>query len=438
MSTTIAQPAPLQRDRSLAARAAAALRTETGLARVALGAVALHTVDDAFLQANPGTSPADHLASGLIPTAALVAAAWAFPRLRAGFRAVVAVLFGFLGLLGGSEALGYAAQSGISGDDYTGLMSFAVGLGLLGVGAATLWRSRRTDDHRAWRYPRRVLLAAGGLAVAFVFAMPIAVGYFFTHVGRADVPPAKLGAAHEEVSFQTSDGLTLRGWFVPSTNGATVISFPGRKGPQKQARLLIKHGYGVLLFDRRGEGESDGDPNGYGWTGGRDLHAAVRFLQHRSDVDPERIGGIGLSVGGEMMIQAAAESTAFKAIVSEGGSGRSVRDTIANPGTRWDEVLSMATAALSTALFSNDTPPPTLESLASRIAPRSVFFIYAKHGQGGSETKPNRNFYANAGQPKQIWEVPEGDHTRGLDVRPKEYERRVIGFFDEALLKQTR
>jgi uncharacterized protein len=433
---TIAQP--LAARRPLAARAVAALRTETGFARAALGIVALHMVDDAFLQPNPGTSPADHLASGLIPTAALVAAAWGYPRLRAGFRAVVAFLFGFLGLLGGSEALGYAAQSGMSGDDYTGLLSLVAGLGLLGVGAATLWRSRRTDDHRAWRYPRRLLLAAGGLAVAFVFALPITVGYFFTHVGRADVPAAKLGAAHEDVSFETSDGLTLRGWFVPSKNGATVISFPGRKGPQKQARLLIKHGYGVLLFDRRGEGESDGDPNGYGWTGGRDIHAAVRFLQQRSDVDPDRIGGLGLSVGGEMMIQAAAESTALKAIVSEGGSGRSVRDTIANPGTRWDEVVSMATAALSTALFSNDTPPATLEGLSARIAPRSVFFIYAKHGQGGSETQPNRNFYANAGQPKQIWEVPEGDHTRGIDVRPKEYERRVVGFFDRALLKRSR
>jgi dienelactone hydrolase len=438
MSTTIVHLTPAGRGRAVVARAAASLRTEVGFARAALGAVALHMVDDAFLQPNPGTSPGDHLASGLIPTAALVGAAWAYPRLRAGFRAVVALLFGFLGLLGGSEALGYAVQSGISGDDYTGLLSLAAGLGLLGVGAGTLWRSRRTDDHRAWRYSRRVLVAAGGLALAFVFALPLAVGYFFTHVGRADVPPAKLGAAHEVVSFETSDGLTLRGWFVPSRNGATVISFPGRKGPQKQARLLIKHGYGVLLFDRRGEGESEGDPNGYGWTGGRDLHAAVQFLQQRSDVDPDRIGGIGLSVGGEMMIQAAAESTAFKAIVSEGGSGRSVRDTVANPGIRWDEVPSMAAAALSTALFSNDTPPATLESLASRIAPRSVFFIYAKHGQGGNETKPNRNFYAQAGQPKQIWEVPEGAHTRGIDVRPKEYERRVIGFFDRALLKETR
>ena len=86
----------------------------------------------------------------------------------------------------------------------------------------------------------------------------------------------------------------------------------------------------MLLFDRRGEGESDGDPNLLGWHGERDVHAAVAFLQRRPDVDPERIGGIGLSVGGETMIEAAAESAALKAIVSEGGSGRSVRDDFAN------------------------------------------------------------------------------------------------------------
>jgi dienelactone hydrolase len=48
------------------------------------------------------------------------------------------------------------------------------------------------------------------------------------------------------------------------------------------------------------------------------LEAVTAFLRHRSDVDPRRIGGIGLSVGGKMLLQTAAESTAFKAVVSEG------------------------------------------------------------------------------------------------------------------------
>ena len=60
-----------------------------------------------------------------------------------------------------------------------------------------------------------------------------------------------------------------------------MISFPGRASSQKRAKLLARHGYGVLLFDRRGEGESEGDPNIFGWEGERDIHAAVRVPAER-------------------------------------------------------------------------------------------------------------------------------------------------------------
>ena len=113
---------------------------------------------------------------------------------------------------------------------------------------------------------------------------------------------------YEQVSFTTSDGLRLAGWYVPSRNGAAVIAFPGRNGPQAHTRMLARHGYGVLLFDRRGQGESEGDPHAMGWEGEKDIKAGIAFLQRRPDVDPERIGGLGLSVGGELMLHAAAES----------------------------------------------------------------------------------------------------------------------------------
>ena len=74
----------------------------------------------------------------------------------------------------------------------------------------------------------------------------------------------------------TSDGLRLAGWYVPSRNGAAVIAFPGRNGPQAHTRMLARHGYGVLLFDRRGQGESEGDPHGLGWEGEKDIKAASR------------------------------------------------------------------------------------------------------------------------------------------------------------------
>jgi uncharacterized protein len=387
------------------------------------------------VQPEPGISPFDHLVSGLVPLAFVVAAGVAYGRLRAGFRGALALLFGFFGVLGGTEAAYYAQDVGLSGDDYTGLLSIAAGLVLLGLGIVTLWRSRRRDDRRAWRYGRRLLYLLAGLLVAGFMLFPISIAYVVTHVAPQDVPAANLGAAYEEVQFTTSDGFLLKGWYVPSKNRAAVISFPGRSGTRLQARMLARHGYGVLLFDRRGEGESEGDWNVFGWQGERDLHAAVRFLQSRNDVDPQRIGGIGRSVGGEMLIEAAAASDAFKAVVSEGGSGRSVRDELANHG--WSDLMGIASQAVLTtavAVFTNNLPPEDLKGLSSQISPRAVFFIYGEHGQGGSEKKPNQGFYAEAGQPKEIWEVPGAQHVGGITTQPAEYERRVMAFFDQALL----
>ena len=410
--------------------------SEAGVARGALPIIGLHVADDRFFQPEPGRAAADHLVSGLVPLALIVVAAVWYPGLRPGLRALVALLAGYFGVLAGTEAVYYAANGGASGDDFTGFLSLAAGLLLLGLGCQTLWRSRRRDDSRARRYGRRLLLAVGVLLAAGFVLLPTSVAYVVTHSARAEVPQPELGTAFEDVQFRTADGLLLQGWYIPSKNGAAVIAFPGRSGPQKQARMLARHGYGVLLFDRRGEGESEGDPNGFGWGGERDLDAAAAYLRSRADVDPSRIGVIGLSVGGEMAIHAAAHSNAFAAVVSEGASGQSLRDELANPGLR-DRLLDLpAQVSLIAALtvFSDERAPASLKSEVPKIAPTAVFFVYGEHGQGGSEARPNQGFYAAAGEPKQIWEVPNGQHIAGITTEPEEYERRVIGFFDEALL----
>jgi uncharacterized protein len=198
--------------------------------------------------------------------------------------------------------------------------------------------------------------------------------------------------------------------------------------------MLARHGYGVLLFDRRGEGESQGDPNAWGWNGYRDVDAAVRFLRSRPDVHDDRIGGIGLSVGGEMMLEAAAKSRGLKAVVSEGAGERSVHELLDMTGNdKWLALFSYAPLTAGIALFSNDAPPPSLADLVGRIAPTPVFFIYGEHGQDG-ERNLNPTYYAAAGAPKTVWQVPGSGHVGGINAQPKEYERRVVGFFDRSLL----
>jgi len=414
-------------------------RAEYAVFLSAIGVVALHIADDNFLQPQPGTSAGDHVVSGLVPLAVIGLAVWGYPRLRAGLRAVVALLFGIFGIVTGTEAGYYTTKGGPTGDDFTGLLAIPAGIVLIGLAFVTLWRSRKTGDNRTWRYARRVLLAVGGLAVLYLVMVPLSVSYVFTHVARGFVPIPELGTEYEEVSFTTSDGLELEGWYVPSKNRAAVIAFPGRSGPQRPARMLARHGYGVLLFDRRGEGESEGDPNVLGWKGDRDIRAAVAFLESRPDVDPNRIGAIGLSVGGEMLIEAGAKADGPAAIVSEGAGIRSIREAVAVPGTRkmLEATIAHAVVTPATALFSNDLPPASLEDLSGKIVATPVFFIYAVPGQGG-EAELSQTFYEAAREPKDIWFVPGAGHTGGIEAQPEEYERRVVGFFDDALLVDER
>jgi alpha/beta superfamily hydrolase len=411
---------------------ASALRREFGLFVLGVAVIALHVLDDSFLQPSPGTTAGDHLVGGLVPLAVLALAGWAYPRLRGGRRGAMALAFGAFGAVAGAEAVHYTAKVGASGDDYSGLLAVPAGVLLLGLGTVTLWRTRRTDGGRPWRYLRRVLLGAAGVAVALFVVAPLSAGYLFTHLGRPLVPPAQLGGAYEEVSFTTSDGLRLSGWYVPSKNGAAVIAFPGRNGPQAHTRMLARHGYGVLLFDRRGQGESEGDPHAFGWEGEKDIKAAVAFLERRPDVDPQRIGGLGLSVGGELMLHAAAETDALKAVVSEGAGSRSIGEFRDMPGATPVQhgYETLITAGLT--LFSNSPPPPLMRDIVGRIAPRPLFIIWAPRGVDTEALNPG--YFQAAGKPKTLWAIPESQHVGGLAARPAEYERRVIRFFDDALL----
>lgn len=401
----------------------------------ATGLVALHVADDAFLQPEPGVSAADHLAGGLVQLGLLLAAAWVYPRCHAGARAVIALIVGTFGIVIGVEGAHALARTSPTGDDFTGLLAIPAGLVLVGTGVLTLWRSRKLSGTRRRRWLRRALIAIGALASVYVLVLPLALAHVVTHVARAPVAAADLGAPYEEVSFTTSDGLVLRGWYVPSRNGAAVIAFPGRKGPQPHARMLVHHGYGVLLFDRRGEGASEGDPNALGWNGYRDLDAAVAFLRARPDVSDGRIGGLGLSVGGEMLIEAAAHSDGLRAVVSEGAGIRSVREAWAIPETaaRIQQSVTFAVVTLGVAVFTSTLPPPSLVELVGRVSPAPLFLLYAVPGQGG-EDELSETYFAAAGEPKELWQVPDAEHTGGLDVQPAEYERRVIAFFDDALL----
>ena len=410
---------------------------EIAAVRIALGAIALHVLDGAFVDRQPGTAAADHVVSGLVPVAILACLAIAYPRLPAWWQSVLAGSAGVLAVVAAAGvSVRHVAGQGFGGDDATGLLAGLAGVALLGcavLAGARAWRRGSLQPSRARRSGRRALLGVAVVLVGVFVVAPAALSILATHRARSPVQRADLDRPYERVTLRTSDGLLLRGWYVPSRNGAAVIAVPGREDPLAHARMLARHGYGVLLFDRRGEGESDGDYNAFGWNGERDVAAAVAFLTARPDVDARRIGGVGLSVGGEMLLQAAAQDRRLRAVVSDGAGVRSIRDHLAareGGPLGWISPLAVQTAA--TAVLSDSAPPPALSDLAGRISPRAAFFVFAGKGRGGEDLNPA--YYAAARSPKQLWEIGEASHTGGLRARPREYERRVVAFFDRWLL----
>ena len=404
-----------------------ASRRETLSFRVALAVIAVAVIDDALAHREPGTSAADHLVSGLVPLAVAGVLAWVYPRLRAGARASVAIVCGVLATVAGvSDGLRHVVVDQLSGDDVTVIVAGVVGVAMTSGGIALLWRSRRREG-RAWA--RRFALAVAAALATFFVVMPVCLAIVATHKARSPVT-ATLG---RDATLRAADGLSLAASYVPSRNGAAVIVFPGRTpATLRHARLLAAHGYGVLTLDRRGEGESEGELNLFGWNGEGDLRAALDFLSRRADVERGRIAGLGLSVGGELLLQTAAHDARLRAVVSEGAGVRSLAEHLQTPGVgrvqRWGTNWLAQTAAV--AVLSGTAPPPGLAGLVERIGPRPVLLIRAANGHPDEHL--NAVYAQRIGPSAETWIAP-GAHTRAQDADPLAYERRVVDFLDRAL-----
>lgn len=405
-----------------------------------LGSVALiavHIVDDSFFQPEAGTYASDHLVGGLGTLALLALGTWGFLRARAGVGAAISFVLGLFALVVTGEGWYALTTVGPTDDDYTGIPVVGAALGLLVVGAATLWSSRRREGSLVRIVLRRAAIGAASFVVLMLVVQPFLMTYAYTHISRAAVPEVELGDIdYRDVSFETSDGLTMHGWYIPSRNGAAVIAWAGRTHAQDAARVLAAEGYGVLLYDRRGEAASEGDPNALGWDRATDVEAGIDFLKARPDVDPERIGGIGYSVGGEMLLEAASKNDDLKAVVSEGAGIRSYKEGLELEGAqKWIQLPTWLATTAGVAFWGNSTPPANLKDLVADIAPKPVMFIYAEEGQGGEELNPI--YHAAASSSKGLWRT-NSSHVSGYKADPDTYGERVVDFFDEALLAPPR
>lgn len=163
---------------------------------------------------------------------------------------------------------------------------------------------------------RIVIIASGFLVVASLWGFYISIR---PPKIISSVTPENLRLDYEKVRFKTSDGLTLSGWFIPSTPARpkTIIllhGYPADKGNILPALAFLHEDYNLLLFDFRYLGESEGNISTAGANEVRDLLAAIQFLKTRGIGE---VGVWGFSMGGAVALMALHQAPEIKAVVSQ-------------------------------------------------------------------------------------------------------------------------
>ena len=135
----------------------------------------------------------------------------------------------------------------------------------------------------------------------------------------SSLTPRDLKMNYEDVSFKTADGLTLRGWYIPSAKGTqkTLIllhGYPADKGNILPALAFLHEDFNLLLFDFRYLGRSEGSYSTAGAKEVEDLLAAIQFLKSRG---VKEVGVWGFSMGGAVTLMAIEKAPEIRAVISE-------------------------------------------------------------------------------------------------------------------------
>jgi uncharacterized protein len=253
------------------------------------------------------------------------------------------------------------------------------------------------------------------------------------HPARRVLTPPAARELSALAPFQISAlGARIRGWYQASRNGALVMLVHGLGGNRgelvPQARALARHGYGVLLVDLPGHGESDGRIV----AGEPEIQALAAALELAAARAPAaRVGGYGFSFGACVLLELGAREPRLRALALEGAPS-DFEQQLAFEHRKWGApALWGAQLALRHAGFALRGYRP-LESIR-RLAPRAVLLIA---GSDDPTVPPamSRSLFEAAGEPRELWLVAGAHHGDAIEREPEAYERRLVGFFDRHLI----
>ncbi len=311
---------------------------------------------------------------------------------------------------------------------------------------------------------RPVIIVAIVVILAFVavYGVSYMAAYKAVHVPHQTVKktPTDYGLKYEDISFTSTDGIPIKGWWIPGDNSAVIFVIHGYganragwlgkdiHGKEEYIDFLAsvpplnKAGFNVVSFDTRACGESGGDMITLGKYEVNDLMGAVQWvLANKKDKNGQKFDGIGLlglSMGGNVSLRGAIELKKMgvkKAGVVALGSYRfdtmidkSIRFWTALPGFYVPFIKQMAGIILGF--------DPSVEIDPARyvgeISPIPILFVQAEKDEIG-DLKDARAIFRSAAEPKELYIIPNALRFDAYKY-PAEKPEKIISFFSEHLL----
>ena len=264
--------------------------------------------------------------------------------------------------------------------------------------------------------------------------------------------PAAFGMpVFHEVQFTASDGITLKGWYIPAEGAAkgTIVYAHGQNRTRVEMLPVAQFGhtlgYNGVVFDLRHQGASGGNLTSLGYWERRDVEAGARYAVEQEHAGPPIVAW-GISMGAAAALEAAAEDPSVSVVISD-STFLNYRELIYHHydlffGVRsrflpwWWPCLPrfpLADEVLYGSASRNHFDPSDfdLEKAVRRINPRPVLFIGVQGDQRMPPWYAERLYGDSTSSQKAIVIVPGTRHGEGFMSGQAPYQAAVKGFLSK-------
>ena len=270
----------------------------------------------------------------------------------------------------------------------------------------------------------KVILAS----IGFIVVVSLAQVIISIHPPRYFDPdtPDKYGLPYENVSFITSDNITIKAWLLKSkkANGTVIVGhgYPFNKGNILPVAKFLYPDYHLLFYDHRYFGESGGRITTVGIKEGEDVKAAVKFVHRKFGKNPVALYGFSLSASAMLM-----SNLTVKAIIADSPYAdleRMIKHTFFIFGPL--KFPFVITTNLLARLFFKVDPKTVSPAMAVKKTKTPILVI---HGERDTQIPVENSKKIKESNPDiELWIVPNAGHGEAYALAKDEYEKRIKDF----------